>query len=123
MTGAFALTLAGPVFTTERSAEAVTAVTALAVSFAGFGSVVVLETVAVFVSVPAWAGAVTTTVMVGAAAAVASAATVHVTDTFPAFEHVHPVPDADTNVTPAGSVSVTETPAASDGPKLLTSTL
>ena len=63
----------------------------------------------------------TTTVIVGAAAAVASAGRVQVTETLPALVQVQPVPAADTKTTPAGSVSVTEIPAESDGPKLLTS--
>ncbi len=44
----------------------------------------------------------------------------HVADTFPTFEHAHPAPVADTNVTPAGSVSVTDSEAASDGPLFTT---
>ena len=44
----------------------------------------------------------------------------HVAETLPLFEHVQPVPVADTNVTPAGSVSVTERLAASEGPLLVT---
>ena len=113
-----ATTLAGPVFVTARSAEPVTPVEVDEVLFAGFGSAVVEDTDAVLLSVPAWAGAVTTTVMVGAVAPVASAGRVHVTETFPVLAHVQPVPTADPNVTPAGSVSVTDTFAASDGPAL-----
>ncbi len=44
-----------------RSADAVTAVTAVEVLFAALGSAVAAETVAVLDSDPAWAGAVTTT--------------------------------------------------------------
>jgi hypothetical protein len=103
-----------------RSADAVTVVLATEVLFAGFGSAVVDDTDAVFDNVPACAGAVTTTVIVGAVAPVAKAGRVHVTDTFPVFVHAQPAPDADTNDTPAGNVSVTDTPAASDGPPLTT---
>jgi hypothetical protein len=42
------------------------------------------------------------------------------TDTLPVFVQVQPVPIAETNVTPAGRVSVTETAAASEGPLLVT---
>ena len=42
------------------------------------------------------------------------------TDVLATFVHTHPVPVADTNVTPAGRVSTTLTLAASDGPALLT---
>ena len=66
------------------------------------GSVVADVTVAVSDSVTPWPGAVTVTVIDGAEVPVASVGRVHVTDTFPVFEHVHPVPVADTNVTPAG---------------------
>jgi hypothetical protein len=41
---------------------------------------------------------------------------VQLTETLPEFVQVHPVPDAFPNVTPEGSVSVTETLTASDGP-------
>ena len=43
-----------------------------------------------------------------------------VTETFPLFVHVQPVPAAETNVTRSGSVSVTDTVAASDGPAFAT---
>ena len=94
-------------------------VTAVEVLFPGFGSAVGLDTVTLFVNVPACAGAVTTTVM-GALAPAARSARVQVTDVFATFVHTQPVPTADTKVTPAGSVSVTETLAASDGPALAT---
>jgi hypothetical protein len=72
--------------------------------------------VAVLESEAACGGAVTTTVMLGAVVPVAKVGRVQVTDTLPVFVHVQPVPAAETNVTPAGRVSVTETEAASDGP-------
>src|SRR5262245_46631707 len=102
----------------ERSADAVTEVTAVAVLFPRFGSAVVEETVAELLRLPAWAGAVTTTVMSGAVAPAASAGRVQVTDTFPLFVHVQPVPSADRYVTPAGRVSTKERLEASDGPPL-----
>jgi hypothetical protein len=111
-----ATTVAGPVLTIARSADAVTVVLTTEVLFPGTGSDVVDETDAVFDRLPACAGAVTTTVIAGAVDPAVNAGRVHVTDTFPTLVHVHPVPVADTNVTPAGSVSVTERFAASEGP-------
>jgi hypothetical protein len=99
-----------------RSADAVTVVEIVEVLFPGTGSAVVDATDAVFDKLPAWFGAVTVTVITGALDPAVRAARVHVTDTLPVFEHAHPVPDADTNATPAGNVSVTDTFAASDGP-------
>ena len=103
-----------------RSADAVTVVLVVEVLFAALGSGVADVTVDVLVSVAACAGAVTTTVIVGAVAPVASAGRVHVADTFPTLVQVQPVPVADTNVTPAGSVSVTDRFAESDGPLFTT---
>src|SRR5262249_30658765 len=103
-----------------RSAEAVTAVVTDEEVLAGSGSAVVEATDAEVVREPACAGAVTVTVMTGADAPVARAALVQVTDTFPVFEHAHPVPEADTNVTPAGKVSVPDRFVASDGPLFVT---
>ena len=115
-----ATTVAGPDFVIARSAEAVTVVFAVAVLLPATGSLVVDETLAVFVSDPACAGAVTTTVIVCAVVPVARAGRVHVADTLPEFVHVHPAPVADTNVTPAGRVSDTERLAASEGPLFTT---
>jgi hypothetical protein len=115
-----ATTLAGPDFTTARSADAVTVVLAVEVLFPGTGSAVADDTDAEFDNDPACAGAVTVTVITGALVPVASVGRVHVTETLPAFVHVHPAPDADTNVVPAGSVSVTDTAVASDGPLSVT---
>ena len=103
-----------------RSASGSTVVSAVEVLLAGAGSGVVAVTVAVFDSVAAWTGAVTTTVMVAAVPPDVSKGSVQVADTFPAFEQLHPDPVADTNVTPAGSVSVTDRPAASAGPAFAT---
>ena len=99
-----------------RSADAVTVVDSVEVLLAGFGSAVVAATDAVLLRVAACAGAVTRTVIAGAVVPVVSDARVHVTETLPVFEQTHPVPAADTNVTPAGSVSVTVRLAASEGP-------
>ena len=115
-----ATTVAGAALVIATSADAVTVVTSEALLFAAFGSAVVDATDAVFDSDPAWFGAVTVTVITGAVAPVASAARVHVTDTFPTFEQAQPPPVADTNVTPAGRVSVTVRFAASDGPLFVT---
>ena len=106
--------------TIDRSADPVTAVDTTEVLFAGFGSAVDDDTDAVFDNVPACAGAVTLTVITGAVVDAASTGRVQVTDTFAVLEQVHPAPEDDTNVTPAGSVSVTKTAAASDGPALAT---
>ena len=74
----------------------------------------------VFLGLALVTGAVTTTVIGGAAVPAVSAGRVHVTDTLPAFEQTQPVPAALPNVTPDGSVSVTISAAASDGPALVT---
>ncbi len=115
-----ATTVAGPVLVIARSADGVTVVVAVAVLFAAFGSGVADATVAESVRVAPWAGAVTVIVITGAAAPAASAGRVQVADTFPTFVQVQPAPVADTNVTPAGRVSVTERFAASDGPLSVT---
>jgi hypothetical protein len=115
-----ATAVAGPLFVTARSAEAVTVVVAVDVLSAAEGSFVVEETLAVLVSVAAWAGAATTRVMVGAVAPAVSAGRVHVAELLPELVQVQPVPVADPKVTPAGRVSVTESPAASEGPLFTT---
>ena len=84
------------------------------------GSDVAEDTDAEFVIEEAWAGAVTTTVMAGAVAPEASDGRAHVTDALPEWAHDQPVPDADTNVTPGGRVSTTETLLARDGPWFVT---
>src|SRR4051794_1964740 len=111
-----ATTVAGPDLVMARSAEAVTVVFALAVLLPATGSLVVDETLAVWVRAPACAGAVTATVIVGAVAPAARAGRVQVLETLPAFVQVQPVPVADENVTPAGRVSITDSATASDGP-------
>lgn len=87
-----ATAVAGPPLRIDRSADAVTVVASVEVLLAAFGSAVTDAIVAVFVSVAPCAGAVTTTVMVGAVAPVASAARVQVTETLPEFVHAQPVP-------------------------------
>src|SRR5450631_41206 len=114
------VTLAGPVLMTERSAETPTVVLAVETLFAGTGSTMLEETVAVLDSVVATPGAVTTTVIGDADVPLARVGTVQVTETFPAFVHVHPAPVADTKATPGGSASVTVAAVASDGPALAT---
>ena len=113
--------MAGPVFAIDRSADGVTVVLADEVLFAGFGSAWPSTPMAEFDSVAPWAGAVTTTVIAGAVAPGRQGR--------PRAGHRHVArvactptrcPDADTNVTPAGRVSTTETLAASDGPTLST---
>ena len=88
--------------------------------FAGTGSTVLDDTDAVLLNVPGWLGEVTTTVTVGAVAPATRAARVHVTEIFAVFTHAQPAPAADTNVTPAGKLSTTDTFAASDGPLSVT---
>jgi len=97
---------------------ATTSVSSLALLFPGTGSLVVALTVTLFVIVPDVPGAVTVNVIAGPAPT-ANIARVHVT-TPAASLHVHPVPEADTYVTPAGSVSSTLTPLAVDGPLFVT---
>jgi hypothetical protein len=91
--------------------------------FAGFVSVVELLTVAVFESVPAetTAGATIVRLMTGAAP-VGSVATVQVT-TPATLLHVQPLPEALTKDAPAGSVSVTETVFATEGPAFETASV
>jgi hypothetical protein len=82
-----------------------TSVVAIAVLFALVGSNAFVLTTAVLVIRPGVRGAVTTIVIAGA---VPGASEVVVQLTTPeACEQLHPVPVAETNVTPAGSVSVT----------------
>ena len=104
----------------SRSADAVTEVVVDAASLVGSGSGEAADTTAAFVIEEAWVGAVTTTVMSGAAAPETSAGRVHVMDTLAAWEHDHPAPEADTNVTPGGKVSTTDTVCADDGPWFVT---
>jgi hypothetical protein len=113
-----ARTLAGPVLTTDRSAEAPTCVGAEALLSVRSGSAVAEVTAAVFESDAAAAGAVTTTVITGAVAPAARLGSEQDTDVLPMWVQVQPAPSTDTNVTPAGSVSVTSRASAADGPAL-----
>jgi hypothetical protein len=115
----FAVIVGGPDLTTDRSAEAVTVVVTLEELLAELGSGVLAATVAVFVTLAAWFGAVTTTVIAGAVAPVASAGRVQVT-TPATLPQLQPVPPADTKVVPEGTGSVTVRVAASLGPALAT---
>ena len=115
-----AATVAGPVFVIARSADAPTNVDTDDVLLPATGSAVVADTDAVFVTGPACAGAVRVTVTVGAVAPVASAGRVQLTETLPVLVHTQPVPVADRNVTPVGSVSAIVTLAESDGPLFTT---
>ena len=110
--------LVGPVFVTKRSDDALTVVDSLAELLAGVGSDVGLDTNTLFVIEPPSDGAVTITVILLADAPDASeAALVHVSTPPTGPVHTHPVPVAETNVTPVGSVSATViVPAASLGP-------
>jgi hypothetical protein len=103
------------VFVIETSAEvgaAFTVVVAVAELFAVFGSEVVEDTVAVFESGPVPVGV--TTIVTVADAPEASVPIVQVTVVVAEQEPTDD--DAETNVTPAGSVSVTVTAAAESGP-------
>ena len=115
-----AATVGGPVLVIDRSAEAVTAVSTEAVLLAGLGSAVVAATDAVLDREPAWGGAVTTTVIVGALVPVVREEREHVTETFALLVQAHPAPPAETKATPAGSTSTTERFPASDGPASVT---
>jgi hypothetical protein len=106
---------------TDRSAEAVTLVLALAVLLALLKSFSVAVTLALLVMTPPDVGAVTVMVTV-ADPALAIAPRLQVT--VPALWLQVPwVAVADTNVTPLGRVSVRVTPVAPLGPALLTLTV
>jgi hypothetical protein len=96
--------------------EPVTVVEVVAELFVVTGSGVAEVTLTVFVSVPAAVG-VTTMVMV-AVAAFAKVPRLQVTAAVPEHEPVDVV--AETKVTPAGNVSVTDTPWAESGPLFVT---
>jgi hypothetical protein len=102
-----------PLWPTERSARANTFEVVEAVLLALDGSFVDDDTTAVLRIAPPSAGAVTVTV-IGAAAATPSEGSVHVTGPVP--RQVQPAPLALPKVVPAGSVSVTETEFACEGP-------
>ncbi len=102
-----------------RSAAAVTVVLWLAVLLAGTGSGVVDDAVAVSVISPSIV--VVTMMATVTAAPLAIVPTGH--DTTPAAcEQLPWLGTAETNVTEPGSVSVTTTPVASDGPRFVTVT-
>src|SRR5438445_371420 len=110
----------------DRSAIGMTVVDSAAVLFAPFGSISTADTVAVLLIVPPSDGAVTVSVMSGAAPTVRLAL---VQVTAPAWaapeqstpvSQLQPAPDACGPVTPAGRVSRTHTEVAGSGPALLT---
>lgn len=101
-----------------KFAEAVTVVVSVSKSLAAFGSSAVVLTPAVLVRVVASAGAVTVMMIDGKAptAALARVAVMRPE----AWVIDQPVPEAPTNVSPAGKESVTVTLGATLGPALLT---
>jgi hypothetical protein len=106
---------------TDRSAEAITVVVALAVLLAVLGSLSVAVTLTLLVIVPPSVGALTTIVTV---ADPALAIVPRLQVTVPALWLQVPwVGVADTKPTLAGNVSVTLTPVAVLGPALLTLTV
>src|ERR1700712_3513725 len=110
-----ASTIAGPVFTAERSASASSVVVALLLLLVGSGSAVVLDTMAVLTMSPvasAPTSNVTVTVTLAPRASVPSA---HGKP--PAHGAV-----AEAKVRPAGLGSSRVTPLAGDGPLLITLT-
>src|SRR5437870_4081404 len=109
---------AGALLVIPRSA-ARTVVVAMAVLLAGLGSEVAALAAAVLIMVPPSLGAVTTIVMGGAAPGGRLLARVQVTLALVPL-HVQPMPEALWKVTPAGSVSMTLTLLAVEGPALLT---
>ncbi len=119
-----AAAVAGPDFVTDRSAEAFTSVVAEALLLVGSGSDVVDAIATVFVSVVAWAGAVTMIVNV-VLDPVFQVARVQVTEMLRLLLQPQPPLDGvtDTKLTPAGSVSVTLTLLAFDGPRLVATTV
>ena len=108
----------------ERSAEAVTVVTADEVLSPGPGSLVLAETVALFMICPVVIGAVAVRVSIGAAPT-ARLLRLHVTT--PALGgagvQVQPVPLEFVYVTPEGRVSATDTFAAVLGPMFVTASV
>src|SRR5205807_2369298 len=98
-----------------RSAAGLTVVLAVAVLLSGFGSASVPLTLAVLVSVPAAVG--WTTIVTVALAPLARFPRLHVTVLVP--EQLPWPAEADTKVTPLGSVSLTVTPVAPEGPLLM----
>ncbi len=113
------------VFDTDRSATAVTSVTTLAASLPGFGSLVVVAAVAVFVAGPAGKSAGTFAVIVTIALddwPDASGPGMSPKSHVVVASAVH-VPRDDTalvGTSPAGSTSANDTDVAADGPLFVT---
>lgn len=104
----------------DRFTAGVTVVPAVELLLDVFGSPTLEETFAVLLIVPPADGAVTVIVISGAGPT-ARLDLVQVTPE--PFTHVHPVPEALTYETPAGSVSVTIRLEAELGPLLLTASV
>src|SRR5205823_14862340 len=98
----------------DRSAVETTVVVAVAELLPVLGSEVTADTLAVFVSVPLVDGETLTTMLIVALAFPGKIPRLHVTVVVPEQDPLLGV--ADTNVTPAGSVSVTLTPLVVEGP-------
>jgi hypothetical protein len=105
----------GPVFTIETSAEAVTVAVVLDELFPGFESIVVDDTVAVLVAELPF-GVLALVLYVAVIVAVCPLLSV---PRLHGNAVVH-APELDTNVSPGGAVSLTDTPAALLGPLLAT---
>jgi hypothetical protein len=118
-----AVGVGGPLFVTARSALELTIVFAVELLFAGLLSAVVLVTFAVLLSVvPFGVAALTfTTIVKVAEAPLTSDAIEHVVVAPVVQRNAGPVVwFSETNVVPAGSVSLNETVEASDGPPFAT---
>ena len=117
-----ALTAAGALFVIETSAELVIVMFAVEELFPGFESVVVLETIAVFESVPAAVPEPTFTVSVNAAEEPAVSVAIEQLTVAPVVQ-LNAGPEFcwnETNVAPAGMASVSETDRASASPLFVT---
>ena len=115
--------MAGPLFVTERSAFALTSVEAVDELLLGFGSAVVDVTFAVFITVvPLTIDPLNVTVTLKTAVAPLGNEAIEQLMTAPVVQvNVGPlVCDSDTNVVPAGSVSVIVAFVASEGPPFAT---
>ena len=112
--------MAGPLFVTERSAFALTSVEAVDELLLGFESGVVDVTLAVFITiVPFVSEPLNVTVTLNVADAPAAKVAIEQVTVAPVVQvNVGPfVCDSETNVVPAGRVSVSVTEAAFEGPR------
>jgi hypothetical protein len=121
--------LAGPDFVTARSADGVLGELAVALLFAAFESLVVVETEAVLTTEPVVELLTFTTIKNVAFVPAASDGELHViVPVAPTGGVVHakagpPVCDSETNMVFAGTASVSDTVCASEGPLLVTTTV